>query len=249
MKKTILLFTLATLSCAISAEQDKTKHKIGFYGWLPKIDADSTVEGGTAPLDFSTKDVLNDLDGAFSGRYEYLNSNNLGFYTEFQWVSLHVNEGVGPSEINADIEQITADLGMFYRLNLKNGAYFDTMLGLRYVDLKQKITVKPPSPIPNQNLGGSEDWLEPVIGARLGLPMNDTLTLILRGDYGGFGVGSAADKNYNIMVATEWAFRENWSTVVGWKYNYLDYSRGSGADEFGFDGSFSGLIMALIHHF
>ncbi|MDD7983822.1 hypothetical protein PQO01_02525 [Lentisphaera marina] len=138
---------------------------------------------------------------------------------------------------------------MFYRLNLRNGAFFDTMLGIRYVDLKQKIDVTPPGPIPTQNLGGSEDWVEPVIGARIGLPMTETLTFIMRGDYGGFGVGSAADKNYNVIVATEWAFDEQWSTILGWKYNYLDYSRGSGADEFGFDGSFSGVIAALTYSF
>mgnify|MGYP000117644506 CR=1 FL=1 len=228
---------------------EKGKHKIAFYGWLPAIDADSTVDGGTAPIDFSAKDVFDNAEGAVFTRYEYLSPDNIGYYADFQWVNITGDTTEGPLGVDADIEQITADLGAFYRLNLRDGAFFDAMLGIRYVDLKQKVDVDGPGPGPTKNLGGSEDWLEPVIGARLGIPMTETLTFLLRGDYGGFGVGSAADKNYNVVVATEWAFDEQWSTILGWKYNYLDYSRGSGNDEFGFDGSFAGVIAAITYSF
>ncbi|MDD7983821.1 hypothetical protein PQO01_02520 [Lentisphaera marina] len=57
----------------------KGKHKIGVYGWVPKVDADSTVDGGTAPIDLSAKDVLDNLSGAFSGRYEYLRHDKIGY--------------------------------------------------------------------------------------------------------------------------------------------------------------------------
>jgi hypothetical protein len=254
---------IITLSCLVtsvlSAAEGETyssvekappgKHKIALYGWLPAIDADSTVDGDTAPIDFSAKDILDNAEGAVFTRYEYLRHDNIGYYADFQWVNITGDSTVGPLDIDADIEQITVDLGAFYRLNLKNGAFFDSMLGIRYVDLKQKVNIDGPGPIAKQNLGGSEDWVEPVIGARLGLPMTETLTFLLRGDYGGFGVGSAADKNYNVVVATEWAFDEQWSTIIGWKYNYLDYSRGSGDDKFGFDGSFAGVIAAITYSF
>ena len=139
----ILALALATEVSAANEASEKAKHKIGVYGWLPVIDADSTVDGGTAPIDFSAKDTLDNLDGAFSGRYEYLSPDNIGFYTEFQWVSLKVDDDVGPLSIDADIEQITVDLGAFYRLDLRDGAYFDTMLGFVTSTLNKKLMLSP----------------------------------------------------------------------------------------------------------
>ena len=92
MKNFIFVALAILANSSLSAQEtnssvdkdNKGKHKIGIYGWLPKVDADATVDGGTAPIDLSAKDVLDNLDGAFSARYEYLNQENIGFYSDFQ---------------------------------------------------------------------------------------------------------------------------------------------------------------------
>ena len=61
----------------------------------------------------------------------------------------------------------------------------DVLAGGRYVDLDSGITVENALDVDR-----SQDWLDPFVGGRLTVNLIDRLSVSVRGDIGGFGVGS-----------------------------------------------------------
>ena len=89
-------------------------------------------------------------------------------------------------------------------------------------------------------MGTSKDWLEPYVGGRANIDLSDKVSYIIMGDVGGFGIGSASD-----LTAKVWAgfnFKTGKTSTFRVMYNvfYIDYSNGSGSEEFGLKGLLHG---------
>jgi opacity protein-like surface antigen len=63
--------------------------------------------------------------------------------------------------------------------------------------------------------------------------------------YRGFGIGSASDLTWQILGGMDYKFTKNIILNMGYRYVDLDYSHGSGADEFGIHLKAQGPIMGL----
>jgi opacity protein-like surface antigen len=96
-----------------------------------------------------------------------------------------------------------------------------------------------------RTLGTSEDWVEPFIGSRVVWDLNGKWALNVRGDAGGFGIGSASDMTWQILGGVDYKISENMIFNAGYRYVELDYSRGSGSDEFGIDLRAKGPYLGL----
>ena len=63
------------------------------------------------------------------------------------------------------------------------------------------------------SLSKSEGWFDPIVGARLWLPLAGSFSGILRGDVGGFGVGS--DRTWQLGAHLRYAFSNSVSPLGG----------------------------------
>jgi hypothetical protein len=88
-----------------------------------------------------------------------------------------------------------------------------------------------------------QDWVDPIIGARYIWTICDQWKLNLRGDIGGFGVGS--DFTYNAIGLVEYKPWKHVSFLGGYRVLYQNYKDGSGIDEFKFDVTMHGPVLAL----
>ena len=70
-------------------------------------------------------------------------------------------------------------------------------------------------------------------------------SLNVRGDAGGFGIGSASDLTWQILGGVDYKLSKNMILNAGYRYVELDYSRGSGSNEFGIDLRAQGPYMGL----
>jgi hypothetical protein len=68
-------------------------------------------------------------------------------------------------------------------------------------------------------------------------------------DFGGFGIGSASDLTWNLWTVVDYRLTERFSLKLGYRIYDLDYSRGSGRNEFGFDGQMTGPVLGLTVRF
>ena len=73
-------------------------------------------------------------------------------------------------------------------------------------------------------VGQTQNWVDPVLGARFRLNLNKGLFLNLKGDAGGFGVGSQL--TYQIYAGAGKEFKKRYAAFLGYRYLYVDYSSG-----------------------
>jgi hypothetical protein len=72
----------------------------------------------------------------------------------------------------------------------------DVLAGGRFVDLDGDLTIET-----LVDVDRSQDWLDPFIGAQLTVDLIDRLSVLVRGDIGGFGVGSHFPWNMVALLA------------------------------------------------
>ena len=115
--------------------------------------------------------------------------------------------------------------------------------GIRYRYIKQEIS---PSLGPvSVTLGGSYDYLEPTFALMVEYYFNDRWGIGSVSELGGFGIGTASEITYNQTVGVLYQFNERFEGKFGYNFQYIDFSRGSGSDEFGLKGNMQGIYADL----
>ena len=270
-KVTIALTVLAVgLICSSAYGQeeidtsDKWEIRLMPYVWFLSIDAEGTVGGNlrsfSGDVDLGFDDIVDHLDFGAMGRVEAW-KGKWGLTFDGLFLNLSADKSfqgrLANASLDADVRIGSVDFGLAYRLfeqrfgnENKQSLAFEPYGGLRYTYLRQKVDVTVDIPgvgSAGRTLGTSEDWVEPFVGGRVIWGLNDKLTINIRGDAGGFGIGSASDLQWQIAGGVDYKLSENMTLNAGYRYLELDYSRGSGANEFGIDlrakGPFSGLTI------
>jgi hypothetical protein len=98
---------------------------------------------------------------------------------------------------------------------------------------------------------GSVDWVDPFIGARLRQVLAPGQNLTLRGDVGGFDVGSEftwqvlATYDFQLCVTDRYTL----DGYLGYRALSVDYSQGSGNNRYEFDVLMQGPVMGATLRF
>jgi hypothetical protein len=93
------------------------------------------------------------------------------------------------------------------------------------------------------SLGGSESWVDPVVGLRYHNQFSDKWSLRLYRDIGGFGAASDFTRQgLGLIELKPW---ENVAIVAGYHAIGTDYELGSGSDKFTYDATIHGPVLGL----
>lgn len=233
------------------------------YVFLPaSVTGDSTIAGQTASLDLDTSDLLDLLSFALSGRLEVW-KGDFGIILDGYYVKLEAGgtvDTLGPLPINvsidADIRQFYLDgLGSYRVINEPYGAdgnmwSLDLMAGIRYNYLKQEIDLAVsggPGPGAATTLGGSETWVDPMVGARVAVALNERWIAGARADIGGFGI-SDTDLTWSVTGGFDYRPWETTSLKFGWRAYSIDYSTTLSDGAFAYDIFQHGPFVAMTFH-
>jgi hypothetical protein len=106
---------------------------------------------------------------------------------------------------------------------------------------------------PNRTLTASGDvtWLDPLVGVRLRQQFAPGMDLVMSGDVGGFGAGSKFSWQALAAFNATLLVRNNvtWSGMIGYKALYVDYSQGSGLNQYEYKMTMHGPIIGLTARF
>ncbi len=69
------------------------------------------------------------------------------------------------------------------------------------------------------------DWVDPVVGTRLSMPVLENFDFILRGDIGGFGISS--DFTALVSAGLQYHFTRMVSLDIRYKALWVDYETGT----------------------
>jgi hypothetical protein len=224
-----------------------------FYLWLPALDGTVTVRETSASVDQSVGDTLDLLFESFkfgaTGRAEARKGNAL-LTLDFMYMDLgeNVQTDVGAG-VTVRSKQLILEFGGGYHLGEwslagegKPSLAVDLLTGGRYVDLDTGITIENVLDVDR-----SKDWLDPFVGGRLRLDIIDRLSVSVRGDIGGFGVGSHF--TWNMAAILAYQVSQRISTGVGYRILDINYSEGTGANAFRYDVQMRGPVLGLNIHF
>jgi hypothetical protein len=152
--------------------------------------------------------------------------------------------GRGPAGfVNADVDldqsALEVDVGyeVFERLTVYGG--------LRYNDLS--VNVDTSGPLGTRSADMDENWVDPVIGAHYTIPFADEWSFTVRGDIGGFGVGS--DFAWQGVGTLRWQVSERIGVLGAYRYIDMDYDNGEGSGYFEYDMSLSGPAIGVVFTF
>ena len=145
----------------------------------------------------------------FTFAFDYSPDGEFSVLTDGFYVRL--NDDEGSLQTTTSAAMIESGVGIAVDGNQRLTA----LIGLRWVDIDYDVRLG------TVNGDFSADWIDPWIGARAVLPLNDTFALRLRGDVGGFGVGT--DFTWQAIVVLAAALGSDVTIDVGYRGIGLDY--------------------------
>jgi hypothetical protein len=228
------------------------------YLWLPAMQGEITVRGHTVDVDLDLGDTLDlifeSLQFAFMGRAE-AHKGPLLFTLDLMYLDLE-GEQTTTRGLNADLttKLLITEFGAGYRLGtfaLGPVVYpylaVDFLTGGRYVSLETGLRFTGGRVGIDADVERDEDWIEPFVGGRFILMFSTRAALIVRGDVGGFGIGS--DLTWNLVGTFQYYLSRAVSLDVGYRAFDIDYDQGSGATLFKFDVLMHGPLLGVVFRF
>ncbi len=220
-----------------AAETNEWTFDLSLYGLTLGMSGDLGIGPVTADLDVGFEDVLNNLEFGIMG------STRVGYGPwALRIEGLYMGLQASKNGVTAELDQWMVEPTISYGVS----RYFEPFIGFRYNNLSGEL--RGPEVLPTPRIPtGTQDWWDPIVGADLGLPLSKAFALKLRGDIGGFGVGS--DLTWQVFPYLDWRFARWGSLQVGYRWLYMDYETGSGASRFKYDILNQGAQLGFTFHF
>lgn len=209
-------------AAAISApdgQSQEWRRELSLYGWFSGISSTVTARGEETTTEVEFKDILKAIDFASFGHFE-VQRGNWGLFSELDFVKLSTASEVRLPDrfLRVDtavtLRQTMVELGGIRSFDGERVG-LDVLAGARYVRFDIDSRLGP------RDSSTTKDWVDPLIGARLRLCLSDRWQASLRGDVGGFGVGSKLATNAVAVVSCKLSDRYS----LGFGYRYLDIEK------------------------
>ena len=236
----IILGLVVALACSLAYGQasnstDNWQFSLApMYLWAVSINGDQTVNGVNVDLDIPFSEIFDNLNGALTFHFEAVRKQSWGFFTDLNYIVLNPDDGA----IDIEYTEIMAELAAFYRL-IEEDLTIDGFGGVRYSSMDVELDLPRGLPDVDQR----KDWVDPFVGLRWNWNFAEKWATRLRGDVGGFGIGS--DLTWNAVGLLDYKPWKHVGFFGGYRVLYQDYSTGSGRHRFSFDAYMYGPVLGL----
>jgi len=241
--KMAMLGSALVVAAPLHAAEGEWQQEIVPYMWASAMNGTSGVRDVEGDVDMSFGDILDDLEFAFMGAYRAQRDKfSVTVDGIYMALSDDVKDPGGQVKGEIDVDQVALEVDVGWDLSERLTVFG----GLRYNDITSDISLKDSND--NRVRGnGSEQWVDPVIGAHYTYPFNDQWSATLRGDIGGFGVGSQFV--WQGIAQLRWQVKPNIGIVGAYRYIDMDYSTGTGPTYFLYDMAISGPALGVAFAF
>jgi hypothetical protein len=243
---------IATVSIARAADEDPTAVHVRItpYVWAAGLYGDVTVRGRDAEVDASFIDIIENSDSlvGFQGQLE-VTRGRFGVFGNAYYAKVTV-EDAGTTGLDVTSRMWFIEFGGQFRLldttaERVPGFTLDVYGGGRYSFVELDLDTAG-TPSTNQE----KDWVDPIVGGRLGVVFNEHVFLHFAGDIGGFGVGSDFAWSILGLFGYKWeASGIEWAVLAGYRALGQDYTTGSGTQRFRWDTVMHGPVLGFTVRF
>ena len=237
---------------------------------LPFMSGDASVAGSSVNLELNPGDIFDAADTVIGGQgqLEVWYDNRFGLVVESMGSLIEAEQTISRSpvlpaipaagvKVNLQWELVIVDIEGAYRIHegpLGDSGMkwrLDGTAGLRYTHFKQEAELAGLGGLGlSGTVGGTEDWVDPIIGARIGVEINDRWSCGVRGNVGGFGIGNASTLSWRVAAGFGYKINERLTLKAGYQVYGLDYDNDEvGRGQIGFDGLIHGPVVGLTFNF
>ncbi|MHC5034524.1 MAG: hypothetical protein ACYTFZ_05770 [Planctomycetota bacterium] len=220
------------------------------YLWALSLDGDITVRGVTQSVDLNFGDILEHFNFGGNVRLEAKRGDWTLLFDEM-FARLGDDITKGPVSVDVDMTMAITELAVLRRIYGKplfeaapGDLSAELMAGGRWIYVKNELDFRR-----GLHVEKSVDWVDPFVGGRLTYKLSGKWALLVRGDVGGFGIGSSSDFTWQLQTSAAYRAWERTFLLLGYGILDIDYERGSGPSKFAMDLQMSGPHVALIHRF
>jgi hypothetical protein len=237
----VLAFAGQQVAAQATVEQpDKWQYTIAPYLLGAAMDGTVGVKGQEVTLDVPFSDILSNLH--FGGMVYFAMKDESWFLSsQLVYMNLKQDQDVAGGTATATVKETLVELVGGYRVTHE----LTFLAGLRLVDLYSDLHYHGP----HTEFGGaaSKTWVDPFVGAQLDAPLSEDWWLDLRGDIGGFSVGSKLA--WQAWALVGYRASKTTSLFAGVHVLDMDYESGSGSSLFKYDVMTSGPQIGVGFHF
>lgn len=221
-----MLACLATPLTARAAEGG-WEHTAVLYAMGAAIDGETQIGDLVVPVDMSMSDIFDALEFGAMAAYR-ADNGTWSFAVDATFMGLGGTAATEPGLIkgDVDIDQFTLMGTVGRRLT----PHLEALFSLTYIDLSADLeaTIRVPGEddvMRRASAGAS--WVDPLVGLQYHVPIGEQWRFNLRGDIGGFGIGS--DLTYQVLANFRWQASERLGMVFGYRMIGFDYESGHDA--------------------
>jgi hypothetical protein len=226
------------------AQPDEWAFTVEGYGYLPWVDANTTVKGFETTTYLPPGDILNLLQSVFMGRAS-AEKGRWGILADVAYTQLGAEQSKttkrGVFTGSTEVTSINGfyDLAVRYRFGARESAvgmpgqyWIIPYMGVRVVEaqlgVKAQIKGNGPLALTFQNQGNlNRTWSQLLLGTQASVFLTPALRAFARADIGGFGMAGTQDLSGNAQVGLGYALGNNTDLNVSWRYAGIAYDNGA----------------------
>ncbi len=225
------------------SQQNDWNFAASLYLFAPETTVGATTPFGPVEGELSFSDAISNLDFAFMGTFEARNAR-WGFIADYMLNDLSFESDTPRSAfsgLNTEFKTQILNGYVTYRAYASPGVQLDFAAGFRWFDMETKFTLQS-GRLPERKTTVQDDWVDPVVGARIGFKISERWSGTVFADYGGFSSGS---ETWQTLLTANYALNDRWDLRAGYRYLSVDHDIG------GIDFSFtqSGPLFGATYRF
>ncbi|MGM0453806.1 MAG: hypothetical protein ACQERN_11635 [Thermodesulfobacteriota bacterium] len=167
------------------------------YVWMAGIDGEADIGGDATDIEVAFDDIWEaDFPVGTLVQME-ARKGTVGFFVQPNFLTLTDQKTLAAQNGEIETEFAMVEFGGMYRLAESKGELpmtFDFLIGGRYWDINNEIQFSTPTGAAADNRRFDEELIDPIVGLRLHAYVSKRFYVRIRGDVGGFDIGSSSSK-------------------------------------------------------
>ena len=234
---------IAQVSAQSPPDANRWEFVVAPYLIFVNMDGDATIRGNPVEVDVGPSDIFERLDFA---AMLYLEAANRSWAISLDGLYMNLGESgqtpITMREAEVDMRQLALQATGLWRA----ASWAEIGIGGRLNSIKGGLFVASGEVLPGIDVSQTRTWFDPLIAARLTAPF-ERWRLGIRGDVGGFGIGS--DFAWQVFPYVGYRFSRLFALDLGYRALGMKYETGSGDDLFIYDMVVFGLQLGFLFHF
>ena len=234
----LLAAGLATsLSAQVTSPDGRWEFSVSPYLLVPSMKGTSGIGDLQVDVDASPGDIFSHLQ---FGAMLLMEANNGTWGVAVDGIYMNLTQDGASDRISAEagMKQGALELTGFRRVT----GWAEVLVGGRLNRLSAELQTLG---LQARSKSADQNWFDPIVGARLQVPNSGKWMLTLRGDIGGFGVGS--DLAWQVIPKVGYRFSKLFELNAAYRVISMDYNEGDPA--FLYDMRIFGPEIGLAFHF